>query len=659
VTYSNGTQSVRTCVPTQSVGTRKGIHRVSQPTKRWWKVWTWFADWAWWERALFAVLALAPIVALAVGGRAQSGIAGLLAGLAFLTLQIIVYCHGGWGLLGPHFYYDVVRLARRGRSTLLRVAYIIAMFIGLTVVYEGVSSSGDVWHHNDFARVSERFAFGLFVVQNLAIFVLTPAYLGSAIAEEKERRTLELLFTTQLTNKEIILGKLFSRIIHLFGFVLAGFPILSLIQFWGGIDILVIAGNLANTLLNIVTLGSFCLLVSAQLKTVSGAVMTCYVLLLPPSFCCFASMNGFPFVLQDARWGGTGSVTVQDIGILLMAHMFLTAFFLSFPIIFLREVQTYAAGPMLSPVRRDPTLPNPGHALKLPPATAFQAEPPPLKPIARQHAPAEEPLDDLSVPYTLPPITEDALWWKERFVGGPPFVLSPVVLVPAIPFLATGVMVMLVYLFHAAAGENYGRAVELWSYVLHFLFYALLGCYVLGVAYRATGSIARERQQQTLDPLLLLPIERSELLRAKFFGCVWRGWPWLAFIGGNLLIGTVLGVYHPLSMLCLVLAVVPIIAFFAALGLLLSIVMATVMRANLIMVIVFVFFLTCTTSALFGDSPLAYLETFTFSWWTIAEVEWRRVLVAFGMMAGFTIAAWTCWWIALRCFEDRTHAGEG
>ena len=136
------------------------------------------------------------------------------------------------------------------------------MLIGLYIVYINMPAMARPagWSLNDLAGLSNRFAYTLFVVQNLAIAVLTLRRISaSAIAEEKERRTLELLFTTQLSDTEIVLGKLTSRIIHLFGFVLAGVPVLVLVQFWGGIDMLLIAGNLANTLLNILRIGCVCL----------------------------------------------------------------------------------------------------------------------------------------------------------------------------------------------------------------------------------------------------------------------------------------------------------------------------------------------------------------------------------------------------------------
>ena len=338
----------------------------------------------------------------------------------------------------------MVRLARRGRSTVLRVVYIFALFVGLTVVYADTPARSQM-SVNEFAHVSERFAYALFIVQNAAIMVLTPAYLASAIAEEKERRTLELLFTTHLSNSEIILGKLTSRIIHLMGFVLAGFPILSLIQFWGGIDMLLIVGNLVNTLLNIISLGSMCLLASVLARTVAGAVMTCYAIVLPAGFCCVASLRGFPFVLQDARSGGTGNVTVQDLGVLLVVHLVVTVGFLALAIAALREKEPIGPAPPRPP--RPTTKPR-----------ANRDEP--INVPARSKAPPiAEPADLFAVPYTLPPVSDHPLLWKERFVGGPPLFFSPIVLVPALPFLITGALIMGFWFLRALwlTGEEYAQ----------------------------------------------------------------------------------------------------------------------------------------------------------------------------------------------------------
>ncbi len=631
---------------------------MSKPAaQRTWFSWAWLHGWTWPERVIVTVAWLLPIAVLA-GGRAWGWLSGLFAVAAFVILNVVVHRHGGWHLMGPHFYYDVVRLARRGRSTVLRVVYIIAMFIGLTVVYMNTPARQHM-SVNEFAQVSEQFAYALFVVQNAAIMVLTPAYLASAISEEKERRTLELLFTTHLSNTEIVLGKLTSRIIHLMGFVLAGFPILSLIQFWGGIDMLLIVGNLVNTLLNIISLGSMCLLASVLARTVAAAVMTCYAIVLPTGFCCMASLRGFPFVLQDARSGGAGNVTVQDLGVLFVVHMVVTIGFLALAIAALREKEPAGLPPPRPP---DPTRPRTGRARPAPNPHAIQSEPILTTKNADPHAPAPrakahpqpETADLFAVPYSLPPVSDHPLLWKERFVGGPPLFFSPIVLVPALPFLVTGLLIMGFWFLRALWLDRaeYQRTVETWTLILKFFYYVFLGCYLLGVAWRAGASIARERQQQTLEPLLLLPIERREILSAKLIGCLWRGWPWLALLGCVIAFGTLVGVFHPFSAVLLALAPWPMILFIATFGLLLSIGMRTVLRANLVMVM--------APLLLIGCSSISF-EAFTFSMTRMPADDDRRLAsVFFGCLlsVAYLVGAFACWRIALAMFENRSSQAE-
>lgn len=593
--------------------------------KRRWFAFAWLHGRSWWVRGMVLAMLAALAVVTFVSQAFWVAFGIFLA--FFVTLNVIVYRRGGWGLLGPHFYYDVVRLARRGRSTVLRVLYILALFGGLALVYAN-SPSQRAWTANDSARVSEHFAFALFLVQNLAVMLLAPAYLGSAIAEEKERRTLELLFTTQLSNTEIVLGKLTSRVIHLIGFVVAGTPVLAMVQFWGGIDMLLIAGNLFNTLLNIVSIGSICLLASVLARTVTGAVMTSYAVILPMASCCGGVLRGFPFILQDARSAGGGMISVQDLGILCLVHLVIVTGFLSLAIAALRETEPLGAFRPPLPGRLDlPGVPTTVVYTPLAPSllkvTAIQLAPPPITAITEvlPDPPSVkrevEPENDFSIPYTLPPVTDNALLWKERYSGGPAWFFTPVVLVPALPFLLTGFLVLGFWFIRSLFldQEEFRRAVEAWSIVLRLLYYGCLAAYVLGVGFRAASSVARERQQQTLDPLLLLPIDRSEILWAKLLGSLWRGWPWLALLAFNLLLGTFLGAYHPFSAVLLAIAPWAVILFMAGLGLFLSVQMATVLRANIVLLVVVILLISSAFVLPFDFNPLTYLEPAAFGPW--------------------------------------------
>jgi ABC-type transport system involved in multi-copper enzyme maturation permease subunit len=604
----------------------------------------WLEHWSWTKLAIVVFPSLLMVlVLLGLNQPEWIWLAGIFALTVFIALQINVFRHSGWRLLGPHFYYDVVRLARRGRTTLLRCAYILALFAGLALVFEQAPARRD-WRPNDFAAVSERFAFTLFFIQNLAVVILTPAYLASAITEEKERRTLELLFTTQLSDTEIILGKLLSRIIHLFGFVIAGFPILSLTQFWGGIDLLLIAGNLANTLLNILTIGSLCLSVSVRSRTVSEAVFASYAFLGPLSFCCVGMLNGFPFILQDARQGGERMVSVQDLGMLAIVHLAVTATCLALAVVNLREHELAQFGPIPPP----PQTPGPSDQE----ATGTKPAKPKVSP------------DIFPVQYPLPAVTDNALLWKERYLGGTLPFLTPIIQVPALPVFMAGILALgfwstVAFLFDIRGFGDYRRDIESFAAVLRFLYYVFLACYVLGVAYRATGSVARERQQQTLEPLLLLPIDRSEILRAKWLGSLMRGWPWLALILADIVLGTLIGTYHPFTAVLWCLAPWPMIFFFASVGLFLSVVMTTVLRANLMMVLVAVLFITCANSRVVDYGPFAYLQTFAFSLRGDSMQDGKeRLILAAGATFVYLLAAAGLWMLTVLLFEKRARQSE-
>src|SRR5204863_9399534 len=74
------------------------------------------------------------------------------------------------------------------------------------------------------------------VVQFTAVILITPALAANAVAEERSNNTLMFLFTTHLTNREIVAGKLFTRLGQVGMLVLTGLPILGMMQLFGGVD---------------------------------------------------------------------------------------------------------------------------------------------------------------------------------------------------------------------------------------------------------------------------------------------------------------------------------------------------------------------------------------------------------------------------------------
>src|SRR5207244_10114031 len=121
-------------------------------------------------------------------------------------------------LVGPLFWLDLTCLARRSRTMLLRGTYAFLLLGGLIYLFherfpEHFTSLSRLFEERPklpvqrWSLFARHFVLGALTVQAAFILTVTPAYLAATVAEEKERDTLKLLFTTPLFDREIVLGK--------------------------------------------------------------------------------------------------------------------------------------------------------------------------------------------------------------------------------------------------------------------------------------------------------------------------------------------------------------------------------------------------------------------------------------------------------------------
>jgi hypothetical protein len=157
---------------------------------------------------------------------------------------------------------------------------------------------------------------------------------------------------------------------------------------------------------------------------------------------------------------------------------------------------------------------------------------------------------------------------------------------------------------------------------------------ILSIAAFACGTVVRERQWRTLETLQSLPIERIDLLRAKWRVAIGRGWPWL--VPGAILIASGLA-YSGLPLAAVMsLGYLPGLAMLtAALGLLLSTRCLAMTRAMMIAMsilgaLVLVPLVICWVcdpdDATIGGGVMV---GFTASVWLAEQIVWRRAVQAF------------------------------
>src|SRR5262245_13062168 len=211
------------------------------------------------------------------------GPAHLAVGAALILALALLARNGLVRVFGPVLVYDVLRSARRGRFILIRWLYAIGLLLLLLWVY-AVWSSERVFRtqavQNEFREMAKlaEYYFGAFsIAQFLAVALLTPAYVAGAIAEEKDKKTLEFLLATDLDNREIIFGKLIARVGNLTLFILTGLPVLSLLQFFGGIDPMLLMASFAATAITAASLAGLSILNSVLRRRARDAIVLTYL----------------------------------------------------------------------------------------------------------------------------------------------------------------------------------------------------------------------------------------------------------------------------------------------------------------------------------------------------------------------------------------------
>src|SRR5436309_14005968 len=74
-------------------------------------------------------------------------------------------------------------------------------------------------------------------IYTLSLHDALPIFTAGAITQEKDSQTYDILLATPLTNGQIVLGSLLSRLFFVVALLVSGIPIFSITQIFGGVAI--------------------------------------------------------------------------------------------------------------------------------------------------------------------------------------------------------------------------------------------------------------------------------------------------------------------------------------------------------------------------------------------------------------------------------------
>lgn len=470
---------------------------------------------------------------------------------------------------GPVFERELLITARAKRFYALRAGYglvLLALAVSAFRKTPGLVDGRGLVSLSALTLFARDLFETLVLVQGVAVVLLTPALVAGAIAGEVQRKTLHDLLTSDLTDAEIILGKLLARLLHVVVFLATGLPILACAGYLGGLDFrLTVAAEVA-TVSTAFFLGALSILGSTQTRSARGALnftltLTLTWLILPGSMVVLLPRSGpLGFLVYDwirpinawiaasspfALWVDNLGRTIRSPGSLRDRVLWMVGLQVVYGIL-LAGLATLCV--RSSYRKREGRLSRRRAAA----------------PAGRERRPR----------FWRPACGADPMLWKELFAPRTPSLYRPLGLFVSLvlgSLLAWSAFDFAAPAFRELAATGYGVAATgshrgAFHFYLRIVGAGIYLVYVLGVASDAAAGLASERENDTWISLVSTPLTGTEILRAKMLGSIWGIRHTAVVLVALWLLGVLTGAVHPLGFVASLVELAIFTWFAAALG---------------------------------------------------------------------------------------------
>lgn len=183
-------------------------------------------------------------------------------------------------LANPVMIKELRGRMRGTRAFVVLTVYLVLMSGFASLLYFAYAASTHVRSGPEGQIVGKIVFGGIVGIELFLVCFIAPAFTSSAISGERERRTLDLLRTTLLPARSLVMGKLTSALSFIVLLLLAAVPLQSLAFLLGGVapeEVLIALGILVTTALAFGTVGVF---FSALMRRTLGASVLTYTFAL-------------------------------------------------------------------------------------------------------------------------------------------------------------------------------------------------------------------------------------------------------------------------------------------------------------------------------------------------------------------------------------------
>jgi ABC-type transport system involved in multi-copper enzyme maturation permease subunit len=403
---------------------------------------------------------------------------------------------------GPVFAYEWLTTTRRWQLYAQRAGFVGAILIGMMFV----------WHHSNrlvrpgqtvsiqrLATYGENLYEAIVSIELSLVILAAPAATAGAVCLDKTRGTLDHMLATDLSNAEIVLGKIGVRLVPVLGLIACVLPLTALTSLLGGIDPLALFGSFMTSIACAALGCSLAMTLSVWGRKTHEVLMITYMMLIfwlisPIVLELVADASGLtrlrnfapilwgwiacsnPYYLTFAPYADPGKVRLTTYLGFLAVCLVLSALLVGLATRRIRRVALRQAGQQEARAR-------PGRFFRyFPTFSGWPGLPGPS-------------LDD------------NPILWREWHRSKPSRLLRVVWAL----YAALGILWVVLSLEAVAAARTDQETIALMS-----MFQVSLGLLLLSVS--AATSLAEERVRGSLDVLLCTPLSTRSILVGKWWG---------------------------------------------------------------------------------------------------------------------------------------------
>ncbi|MHC4506345.1 MAG: ABC transporter permease, partial [Planctomycetota bacterium] len=216
----------------------------------------------------------------------------------------------------PLLVKELVEQSARRRTYLVRVVYAALLFLAFGIFFR-VSTERFIGNAMSAMGCGRDLFHFVVWIQIAGICLFLPAMMSGVLTYEKERRSLELLFLTDLGPWEILLQKYLGRLVPMFTYLLLSLPLMGVAYSLGGVTMEELAAGVYWLVVTCLGVGAFALMMSAGCRTSVqafvatygvGALLSVFMPVLAPFMLFFSRRTG-PVLSVAGPMIGPGSVT--------------------------------------------------------------------------------------------------------------------------------------------------------------------------------------------------------------------------------------------------------------------------------------------------------------------------------------------------------------